>query len=56
MTADAIGTHLQSAALILAAVYNGILAYEIRDNAWRMIGSVVTALLLAMIAYDHYSP
>jgi hypothetical protein len=55
MSTDAIILHLQNATLILAAIYNAVLAYEIRVSVWRMIGSTVTALLLAEIVYQQYS-
>jgi hypothetical protein len=54
MSSDAILLHLQNVTLILAAFYNGMLAYEIRVSAWRMIASGITALILAGIAYRHY--
>ena len=49
---DAITLYLQTVAMALAAVWNGILAYEAWGKPWRVMASAATALLL--IGYAIY--
>jgi len=49
-----VAPYLQAAASALAAVYNGILtyeAYETRRTLWKILGSGLTTLFLAYLAY-----
>ena len=43
--------YLQAASLALAALYNAILAYEVRGTLWRVLASAATAVVLLGMAY-----
>lgn len=48
--------YLQAVALALAAIWNGILAYEARPKVWKVVLSTLTAAFLAVMAWHKTWP
>jgi uncharacterized BrkB/YihY/UPF0761 family membrane protein len=48
-TLKTIDPYLLALTMFLAAIYNAILAYENRGKVWKLIGSILTVVLFAVL-------